>query len=325
MSASSDCRIKWLDVLKGFLILFIILNHSYPTDIYQRIYSPFFLSMFFFASGYTFSPKKSFGEFIVSKCRRLLIPFLCLGAIRMVIYQVLEGGSIKERVISFLLQINGRGDDMWFLSCLFVCFILMYLVNLLSTKLFTKHSNVACLIISFAVSVVGYLDVSIFHIRLPWEFELACMMLFFMALGYLSRVIKIDFSTKITPFCALGSVFIYTLAQIFEKYNNDIHMEKIENPVSFALLMLTAIFPVLFICTRKLPEAVFKIFVFLGQNTLFLYAFGGFARIIIYPLMRLVGVESNYVVSIVCMIAAPLIMYFPIKLVNRLTPWLVGK
>ena len=72
-------RIDWLDVLKGILIVFVVLSHSYPPDIYRYFFTPFFLTMFFWASGYTFSMKKSGKEFLLNKCRSLLLPLLYWG------------------------------------------------------------------------------------------------------------------------------------------------------------------------------------------------------------------------------------------------------
>ena len=51
MSKTNE-RIKWLDIIKGICISFVMLSHSYSPDDYRRFFTPFFLSMFFFASYY---------------------------------------------------------------------------------------------------------------------------------------------------------------------------------------------------------------------------------------------------------------------------------
>lgn len=77
---SRQCqRIEWADIMKGILILFVVLSHSYPAEIYQQFFTPFFLSMFFFVSGYFFSRKGSFGAFLKSRLYQLILPLLLLG------------------------------------------------------------------------------------------------------------------------------------------------------------------------------------------------------------------------------------------------------
>lgn len=47
-------RVEWIDVMKGILILFVILSHTYPAVIYRLFFTPFFLTMFFWASDILF-------------------------------------------------------------------------------------------------------------------------------------------------------------------------------------------------------------------------------------------------------------------------------
>lgn len=35
-------RIKWIDIIKGICIVFVMLSHSYPPDDYRRFFTPFF-------------------------------------------------------------------------------------------------------------------------------------------------------------------------------------------------------------------------------------------------------------------------------------------
>lgn len=108
-------RIDWLDVLKGILIIFVILSHSYPPDIYRYFFTPFFLTMFFWASGYTFSMKGSGKEFLLKKCRSLLIPLWTLGCIRIILAQIIEGGSWKKRIAGLLYKsiVNMMSFGLW--------------------------------------------------------------------------------------------------------------------------------------------------------------------------------------------------------------------
>ena len=63
---------------KGNFDFFVVLSHSYPRELYRNFFTPVFLTMFFFALGYTFSLKRNFKMFLKSKFKRLICPFLCL-------------------------------------------------------------------------------------------------------------------------------------------------------------------------------------------------------------------------------------------------------
>ena len=145
-------RVEWLDVLKGILILFVILSHSYPAQGYRYFFTPFFLTLFFFASGYTFSTKKNTKAFLQNKWKRLGIPFLVLGGIRVGInYLLYRDGSVKDYIVNFLLQKNSQGDELWFVSCLITTSILMYIVKKSKFEYFAYY----CAVIG-VISIVCY-------------------------------------------------------------------------------------------------------------------------------------------------------------------------
>lgn len=68
---SVKIRIEWVDLLKGFAILWLIVYHMHVFD-WMR--SP--VPVFFFLSGLFFSEGKSFGVFVIKKAKSLLIPLL---------------------------------------------------------------------------------------------------------------------------------------------------------------------------------------------------------------------------------------------------------
>ena len=85
VSATAKPRFEWLDILKGILIFFVLVDHSYPDSWTESFYTPFFLAMFFWVGGYTFSLKSSFKEFILGKIKRLVVPLFILGGMRVII------------------------------------------------------------------------------------------------------------------------------------------------------------------------------------------------------------------------------------------------
>ena len=58
--AEEQCsrRLPWADTLKGILILAVLLHHSNPPALCNRLVSPVFLTMFYFISGVTMGAVK---------------------------------------------------------------------------------------------------------------------------------------------------------------------------------------------------------------------------------------------------------------------------
>lgn len=73
-------RLKWLDIARGLAFLMVIYSHlKYKDDMVMRYFSPVFLTMFFFVSGYLFKENCTFSKVLEQRTRTLLLPFLTLG------------------------------------------------------------------------------------------------------------------------------------------------------------------------------------------------------------------------------------------------------
>lgn len=318
-------RIDWLDVLKGILIVFVVLSHSYPPDIYRYFFTPFFLTMFFWASGYTFSMKKSGKEFLLNKCRSLLIPFFVLGSIRIILAQILEGGSWKERIIGFLVQINCQYDELWFVACLFTCSICFYGILKICMCINKHWQDVFLICISGILLAVSMTIMCIWKIHIPWQLELALMMCFYMALGYLYR----RYEERIADQQGLKWIVIllgilYCVCVFGFPNSVDIHKEQFEYPIVFLVLSWICILPMIEISKLIARFEWKRIFVFWGQNTLFYYAFGGTVRVILYKILEIMGVQNSYWVPILCTVLTMFALILPTWVVRTYFPWMVG-
>ena len=123
-------RIIWVDVVKYICILMVMLSHlETRTDVWQAFYAPFFLSAFFFVSGYVYKPKDGFKQFLYKKLRQLFIPWLVFSVFNILLSQMLsfnEHESLLTELTWNFLQIRGHSDGVWFVAALFVTFIPFY-------------------------------------------------------------------------------------------------------------------------------------------------------------------------------------------------------
>ena len=79
-------RVKWIDSLRGFAIVLVILGHAgIPQTMRIWIYS-FHIPLFFFISGYVFSLKKvnNFKEFLIKKIKGIVIPLICFSFVAVI-------------------------------------------------------------------------------------------------------------------------------------------------------------------------------------------------------------------------------------------------
>lgn len=104
-------RLMWLDVLKGWGILFIVLGHIVGagvrlsdgvaqvvcSDAYKYFYA-FHVPLFFFVAGITFREKK-WGDFLKKKALRLLVPYFVIGGVSIITYWLLHdiGNAILQQ------------------------------------------------------------------------------------------------------------------------------------------------------------------------------------------------------------------------------------
>ena len=123
----SNKRVGWVDIAK-FICIFCVMNSHLEsvTEPVFTLYSPFYLSLFFFCSGYVYHHRPGFGVFLQKKVHQLLIPWFFLSTANILLSQILsfnEHGSLMKELFWNLLQIRGKGDGLWFIAALFVAFI----------------------------------------------------------------------------------------------------------------------------------------------------------------------------------------------------------
>lgn len=63
MALKMNQRILWIDYIKGICMFLVIMSHSSWPEGYDLLFSPIFLTGFFFVSGYTFNEELVFRDF----------------------------------------------------------------------------------------------------------------------------------------------------------------------------------------------------------------------------------------------------------------------
>lgn len=321
MGKASAKRIEWIDIIKGICILFVMLSHSNPPAVYRHFFTPFFLTMFFFVSGYTFSTKNSFKEFLTCKIKHLVIPLFALGSIRIIGMSILGLADPLQGFKGLLLQISCQNDEMWFVSCLFTASMILYALLRFNGKYQNHHKEFLLISEAILFIIIGYSLMLVFHVRLIWEFEIACIMLLYMVLGYLfKRTNQVSLSKLLSPVLFL----IYASIVFLLPNDVDIHAEVFTNPLLFNVNTLLIILPVIDLA-KKLDKTVLrKPLIFLGQNSLFFFAFSGIVRETFVKILHVFIVLNPYIESILCTVVMTIVLILPASFTRKYIPWIVG-
>ncbi|MCQ2365041.1 MAG: acyltransferase [Akkermansia sp.] len=182
-------REKWPDLLRGILILLLVLTHNLTGNAkIHYLYGPYYMSAFFFLSGYFFKgADMSPGDFVLKKMRGVVIPYLLVGGTCFWI-----GEAYREYVMgihqwahweAFFREYILEGHYFWFVNCLICLQLLQYITVKLCGARDGLLLGVSSLVSLFALYYLTYVE----RISLPWHSHVACVMLWSINLGYVAR------------------------------------------------------------------------------------------------------------------------------------------
>jgi len=160
MSMTNESRLFYVDCLRSFSILLMIMGHVGYTATFSRWICVFHMPIWFFLAGYMWRKRNSFRKYIKRKAFTLIVPFVVIGLLN-VIWTFFETGNI--RLISFIYP-NSNEDQfsvagaLWFLPALFLSEVVAYKI------LEVKNGDVYCIIIGILGSLISNLQVILVNI-----------------------------------------------------------------------------------------------------------------------------------------------------------------
>lgn len=163
-------RIHWIDNLRGFFIILLIIFHWFyftPIDINESTYSlltnfikffdPYRIEVLFFISGMIVckGAKKPFSIYISGKLKHILYPFF----IWSLIYYFVDSIALEKKVFSeWLLNMTfGQIGVTWFLYALFIFFLIIRVARKINPILVLLASISLCLTLK-VVDLPSFMD-----------------------------------------------------------------------------------------------------------------------------------------------------------------------
>lgn len=296
-------RIEYIDLLKGFGIVLMIIGHLVWGNAFQLphphkylalyIYS-FHMPLFFFISGYLYKCLK-FKSFLKRKFKSLIIPYLAFGLFNLFVsYLLVNNFSIQEYFKNFLCfndEYIGVGCAIWFLTALFFVNIIFWFLENISNKLGDKK-NLILPILVFTVAITE----SLLHIKLPYSINCSLCVLPFFYLGTLFKQYKDRIKFK-----NILSVLFLTLPLITIFLNGKIEVRSnIYN--NYFLFLFNALLTILgywFIFEKIKVNKFTQILRCIGVNSLYYVCLNQVVR---WVLFQNLGFKSNTIVLIITLI-----------------------
>ena len=334
-------RIEWVDFAKAICAICVIIYHSeFGNSFLSKYYEPFFLNGFLFLSGYTYSHKDDFGNFLKKKTQQLLIPWLCLGTIIVITGNIYSPspethGGLLIDFLFFLAQIREKNDAMWFVAALFISYVPFYfIVDYYNNKKDIKNYDVLSLLALLLIYVlfsffIAKLPSDYFpwgNDKLPWHIEYLPNSLFFMYFGYLYRN-SFEKRELLSDFSLVFLLILYVFL-----VNSHFHFSLFFLMCYTILKQIISTVLLVSICKRIKPS---NIMLRIGKNSLFSF---GMAHYISVPLQMIIKkilptlysyVISNYLVSalfsIVFAFVVSVLLLIPSDIIERLFPFILGK
>lgn len=251
-------RIAWIDVARGFAILFVVLGHSigYLDDEVNQFVLSFHMPLFFFLSGLCASePKIGFFSYLKKKAKALLIPQITLGAVNCACFAVFGELSAEQALDNFLY---------WFLLVLFYVSILFYGLS----KIGLRKPVVGAGVLVALLTAIILLDA--FPISTPIRVELVPMaMLFYLAGFALKPALTNAERAGTAPIDRLWLLGI-PLTAVVSYWNGPVNMSK-NSYGDLPLFLLGAAAGIAFVCglSRNLKSNGFL--AWYGRNSIIIY------------------------------------------------------
>ncbi len=336
-------RITWVDTAKYICIIFVMMRHlESNTAFLSTLYTPFFLTVFFFVSGYVYNEKYTFSQFMYKKFRGLFIPWLIFSVFNILLSQIISfnrHGSLLTELGWNFLQIRGYGDGVWFVAALFVAFIPFYFIIRWGNKEPDKRQKIV-LVLSFVLSILSVVYTILMDptllpwnsMELPWHMEYIYQAMFYMVLGYYFKTnYEIVFDKYNTKRNRIICWCVY-LVMVYVPYYANVQLPTFINVAYQYACQFVGIIAIVSIC--KVIN-INRYIEYVGQNTLIYFALHGKVYSLIQTVLRrffsgiygtvLSNVIGSSLFAVLFAFGLSVILIIPAYIINRWLPFVMGR
>lgn len=320
-------NLEWIDAMRGLVMLMVIFGHIVTTlDPFYYITSPLKMPGFFAISGYLFHYETTpIGKFAVNKTRRLLIPWLGLSAILFLCNILILQRNAGANVFWGTVRDIRDGNVLWYLPCILLCEALFYGLTRLCRQKLSIISAVSVTLLILGLTLMPP------YVVLPWHVSALPIVQFYLYLGYAYRHIEERLKKFETWWMLCGLTVLYAALVVGRTFLNgmvlDVNTNRYPVPWMDMILVVVGLLWLCLLC-KKLPMP--RILLWVGRNTLPLYAFHAPIAAIMTEFVHFVlgaGAALVYwdIYPYLQLVAALIGSALLALLINRFLPFLVGR
>lgn len=321
-------RVSWVDQLRGFAFLCVIISHFQSQPGLGKLICSFHMPLFFILSGYFLNVEKIKRESLLSqichKLQSLMIPYFWMNFLTLPMW-ILNFKLVKHSKTTLVALLKGifvsqnkmypaPTNPAWFIGALFFANVYIILIVKLAHK-----SEMIRLLLVLACGCMGFL---LCKYHLPYHINTALVGAFYLYMGYLAKKYILDSEEKwgnyrqliVVVLLIIGAACAYQnewTCMVYGEYYNIALFLGGSLGISLALLLMFQIF----------PDDYF--FSYMGQNTLLCLGIHiRFVRLL-EALFPTITSQPN-----ICMLLA-LLLFVVLggicKICNRYCPYINGK
>ena len=331
MAQIEKCRIEWLDTARGICAFCVLLAYSgFCPDVYLKIYTPFFLMLFFVISGFLFKERSVLQSF-KKVLNGLVFPYFALCFIEIIIgfdnFHALSQGNyiiVLERIKDVFL-----GKNMWFIPCLImvqIYFILLQFIIKRISFLEKKDSSflIAGLLTLFSVYLIRNWNFETSY----WYYDTALFALAYFTIGYYLKNKNITIKTRrLSTILLIVFSLVAVLGQQYLNVRFHVAYNYYASPFWFFFISWFGIISIVLFCQNfSLPRYI----QLLGENTLLLFAVSSKTKALLLVFLAKMPIKietilGDYIFSILFCFIEGIMIILLAMVVNRYIPQLVGK
>lgn len=304
-------RMTWVDVVKGIGIFLMVLGHASIPDLLKVWIYGFHMPLFFIIAGYLFDLSKwkerGIYELIRNRAKAYLVPYTIFFVVNLICWIALNvfsgrGVEIKSIVIWILAGLWSHDVMMpncaplWFLTCLFVTYILFWLLLLVNGI----KRILLCLVYCVTLILICIFEKKIGLTQLPWHIDVAFFGSIFMLFGNYLRKYLDCLDVKMPRICHMINFFAASAVIMF---NGQINMvqNQYRNPILFFVSASICSYEIIVAvkkCKHK-ENYAWRILGFWGRNSIIFIGVNYLINVIVRQGFKMVGLEWNITYSIV--------------------------
>ena len=313
-------RQLWLDALRGLATIFVLFGHQIPEiKTFFVFTSPIKIPLFFCISGFVFNDEGgNIREFFSKLFFRIVLPWLILSFLPRICISFFYGPMyLLESAQKIIL-----GDMTWYFPCCIISLTMFFFQSkLLSDKRWTALSSTAIAGLGFAFAHWHILDFLFINTAMISQV--------FLLLG---KEIRECYSkdrripnTGIVVLCVIYVLLGVLSERLFPGQTMDVHTNRYYNLlICFSMIMIGNV-SLFGIFSRM--HIKWKPLVYIGQNSMLFYLWGGYMSGFANQILKLVHLQSIHPIpyAVITTMIACIGCGVSSFLINRYVPFINGK